>query len=106
MLGAQPEEPRYRPFLALLLLEFAAVTWFGFQCYQLLQARESIGTVFANQNRQFEDSGTMRRALDAIAYDTAVLAAKGNPGAMLVVDEFNRRGVTINTASPDAAPPK
>ena len=104
-LGAEPEEPQYRPFLALLLLEFAAVTWFGFQCYQLLKVRDSIETTFASQTRQFEDSGKMRRSFDALAHDTAMLAAQGNVGAKHIVDDFTRRGVTLD-ALPVTVPPK
>jgi hypothetical protein len=97
---------RHRPFVPLLLLVLATATWFAFQCQQLVREKESLATAIANQGRQFEDSGKMRASLDAIARDTALLAAKGNPGAKLIVDELARRGVTINPTPQGAAAPK
>ena len=102
----EQREFRYRPFVPLLLLVLATVTWFAFQCYQLMRERDSLATTFANQGRQFDDSGKLRGSLDAIARDTALLAAKGNPGAKLIVDELARRGVTINPTPQGAAAPK
>jgi hypothetical protein len=97
---------RHRPFVPLLLLVLATVTWFAFQCVQLVREKEALATAFANQGKQFEDSAKMRGSLDAIARDTALLAAKGNAGAKLVVDELARRGVTINPTPQLAAPLK
>ena len=91
----------YSPFLPLLLLVIAAVAWPAFQCYQLVNERQGLAAVQANQTRQFEDAGKLRTSLDSLARETALLADKGNPGAKLIVAELARRGVTIN---PNAAP--
>jgi len=101
MSSGPPTQFRHRPFLPLLLLVLAAVTWSAFQCYQLVNEKEALATVFAGQDRQFDESGKLRNSLDAIARETALLAAKGNASAKLIVDELARRGVTIN---PDARP--
>ena len=94
----------YSPFLPLLLLVIAAVAWPAFQCYQLVNEKQALVTVFGNQTRPFEDAGKLRNALDSLVRETAVLADKGNPGAKLIVGELARRGLTINPAPPAAAP--
>ena len=99
-------ECHYNPFLPLLLLVIGAVVWPAFQCYQLATEKQTIATIFANQIRQFDDSGKLRNSLDGLARDTALLAAKGNTSAKLIVDELARRGVTIDPSKPPAAAPK
>ena len=101
-----PDEVAYRPFAPLLLMVLATVTWFAFQCYQLVRDRASLATSFASQSRQFEESGKMRGSLEAIARDTAVLASKGNPDAKVVVDELARHGLKINPALQGSSAPK
>ena len=99
-------ERHYNPFLPLLLLALGAVAWPAFQCYQLATEKQAIATIFGNQIRQFEESGKLRNSLDALARDTALLAAKGNASAKLIVDELARRGVTIDPSKAPVAPPK
>ena len=99
-------ERHYSPFLPLLLLALGAAAWPAFQCYQLANEKQAIAAIFANQTRQFDDSGKLRNSLDGLARDTALLAAKGNAGAKLIVDELARRGVTIDPSKAPTAPPK
>ena len=99
-------ERRHSPFLPLLLLVIAGVAWPAFQCYQLINERQTLVTIHSNQNRQFEDSTKLRNSLDGIARDTALLANRGNPGAKLIVDELARRGITINPTGAAPAPDK
>ena len=99
-------ERHYSPFLPLLLLVLGAVAWPAFQCYQLANEKQAIATIFGNQIRQFDDSGKLRNSLDGLARDTALLAAKGNASAKLIVDELARRGVTIDPSKQPSAPAK
>ena len=96
----------YSPFVPLLLLVVAAVAWPVFQCYQLINEKQGLAAVHANQMRQFEDAGKLRTSLDSLARETALLADKGNPGAKLIVGELARRGVTINPNAPPATADK
>jgi hypothetical protein len=96
----------YSPFLPLLLLVAAVVAWPAFQCYQLVNEKQGLATVQANQARQFEDASKLRTSLDSLARETAILADKGNPGAKLIVGELARRGVTINPNAPPVTPDK
>jgi hypothetical protein len=91
-------------FLPLLLVVIAIVAWSAFQCYQLVNEKQGLATVYTNQSRQYEDAGKLRSSLDALARDTAMLADKGNQGAKLIIAELARRGVTINPNSPPASP--
>ena len=93
----------HRAFVPLLLLVIAGLAWPGFQCYQLVNERQALATVFGSQNRQVEESTKLRGSLDAIARDTAILAGSGNAGAKLIVDELAKRGVTINPAAASAS---
>jgi hypothetical protein len=53
-----------------------------------------------------ENSKKLRDQLDGIARETQLLANKGNAGAKLIVDELKKRGITISTDPPAAAPEK
>ena len=96
------ERRDHRPFVPLLVLVIAVLAWSGFQCYELVNERQTMAAVYRSQTRPFEESTKLRNSLDALARETAVLASKGNASAKLIVDELARRGVTIN---PNAAPP-
>jgi len=99
-------ERGYSPFVPILILVFVGLAWPSFQFYQLIVEKQAFATIYANQTKQFDDSTKLRAALDGIARETALLAAKGNAGAKLIVDELARRGVTIDPTKPPAAPPK
>jgi len=88
------------------LLAVTAVAWPAFQFYQLFNEKRALATVFGNQTRQFDDSGKLRNSLEGLARETALLAAKGNPSAKLIVDELARRGVTINPNAQPSTPAK
>jgi hypothetical protein len=105
-MGERHGELRYSPFLPLLLLVVGAVAWPTFQFYQLINEKQALATVFGNQTRQFEESGKLRSSLEGLARETAQLAAKGNPGAKLIVDQLARRGITINPNAQPTTPPK
>lgn len=93
----------YSPFVPLLLVTFVAVVWAAFQCYQLVNEKDALATVFGNQIRQHENATKLRTSLDTIARETKLLAEQGNGGAKLIVDELARRGVSISTTPPPSA---
>ena len=81
----------------------AAVVWPVFQCYQLVNEKDALATVYGNQVRQHENATKLRTSLDTIARETKLLAEQGNAGAKLIVDELARRGVSISTTPPPGA---
>jgi hypothetical protein len=95
----------YSPFVPILLAVICALAWPAFQCYQLINEKQALETVYGSQVRAFEDAGKLRGSLDVLARETALLAERGNAGAKLVVSELARRGITINTTAPPSSPP-
>jgi len=94
------------PFVPLLLLATALLTWFGFQTYQLASERQQLIQLRAGLDVQVEAAGTVRASLDTVAGATANLAEGGNVNARILVAELRKRGITINPTAPAAAVPK
>lgn len=91
-------------FLPLLLLSLALSGWLGFQGWQLFTERQQLQKFAAGQEAQVENANRLRASLDRLALATRQLAAEGNPNARLLVDELQRRGVTINPAKASVTP--
>jgi hypothetical protein len=89
-------------FLPVLLVGLSVFVWFGYQTVLLLQERKALAAAHASQEAQVQSAGKVRQSLDAIARDTARLAARGHPGARLILGELDKRGITIN---PEVPPP-
>ena len=76
-----------------LLVWSVSVTWtLASDNARLQQAR-------ANQEQMVQNSQKLRGSLDTLATETAKLAAQGNPGAKLLIDELAKRGITIKPGS-------
>jgi hypothetical protein len=95
---------RMSPFVPILILTLSFAGWSGFQTTQLVQEKENLAALRAVQDKQVEDSKKLRDGLDKLAKATLALANRGNTNARLIVDELQRRGVTINPDAPAAAP--
>ena len=98
--GSRKESPS--PWPAVTLITIAMVTWFGFQTYQLVREREVLQSVKVSQEPTIEQAKKLRTQLEAISKKTLELAQQGNAGAVLIVEELARRGVTINPSPPPA----
>ena len=97
-------DERASPFIPILIVALTFAAWSGFQTTQLVQEKDALATLRANQERQMEDSKKLREGLDNLAKSTLALSNRGNPNARLIVDELRRRGVTINPDTAAAAP--
>ena len=97
---------RWSVFVPLLLLCLTYLAWTVFQTTQLVIERNALRTLHANQDKQVQESKKLRERLDSFSKDTQLLANRGNRGALLIVEELRRRGITISTesAAPSAAP--
>lgn len=96
----------YGPF-APLLLGLATITlWFGFQTTQLLKEKDNLATLRTNQTTVYANAQKMRTQLDALAAETAKLAAAGNPHAVQLVNALKARGITIDPSKAQAATDK
>ena len=96
--SAAAERPSYSIFTPLVLLAAALVLWFAFQTVQLATERSELAAIKANQSTQVETATKIRIALDSLAASTQRLADAGNTNAQLIVNELQKRGVTINTS--------
>jgi uncharacterized membrane-anchored protein len=56
---------------------------------------ETLAGMRAAQGPSLSEVGRVRRQLDALAGETARLAAAGNADAQAVVDEMRQQGVTL-----------
>lgn len=102
--SAQMQSPAsqhgHSPFLPLLLLSAALVSWFTFQAFQLVNERQQLVAVRAGQDAQVDAAAKVRASLDTVAAATARLADGGNVNARILVEELRKRGITINPTPP------
>jgi len=96
---------RHSPFVPLLLMGLALLGWTAFETVQLARDRLGLDNVLAAQAPQIAQAQRLRASLSALASDTQQLANTGDPGAQLIVNQLNKRGITIHPGVPDPTPP-
>jgi hypothetical protein len=57
---------------------------------------DALVAIHKNQEAQIQASTKIRGQLDALARETAILAKNGNANAKVVVDELQKRGISID----------
>jgi hypothetical protein len=92
--------------LPLLLVIAGLVIWSAFQTTQLVNERQALKAVHANQEQVVANAKKMRAQLDALAAGTKRLADQGNPNAQLIVQQLAKNGISINPAAPANSPSK
>lgn len=85
--------------MAFLLALLALLVWHGFQAVQFLRERTQLSLAKESQDAAIQESQKIQSQFRAIMSKTAELAAKGHPGAKMIVEELQKRGVG---AAPDA----
>lgn len=83
------------PNLALTLVVFSWCAWMVFQTVQLVRERNHLTQLKSNQESALQEATKVRAQIDAIAADTAKLAAEGNASAQRIVAEFKKRGLKV-----------
>ncbi len=91
---AQAGPAGYPAFLPLLLLSWSLVTLAGLQLYSLLQERDSLATLQANQASALEEARQVRAQLRSLLAGANDLAQAGNTNAQRLLDELARAGNT------------
>lgn len=81
--------------LAFLLSLLALLVWHGFQTVHFLRDRSSISLAKQSQDAALQGSQKIQSQFQTLMTKTAELAAKGHPGAKMVVDELQKRGVAL-----------
>jgi hypothetical protein len=88
------------PAVPLGILAVAMLVWVGAVASNQMAESSRLKEVRANQEPLVQNSQKLRNSLDALASETAKLAAQGNPNAKILVDELAKRGITINPNAP------
>jgi hypothetical protein len=98
-------EQRQSPFVPVLLVAVAFVTWTGFQTVELARESEALSAAHLAQAPQVAEAEKLRASLDSVASETRKLADAGNADAKLIVDELKKRGITITPGQQPTPPP-
>lgn len=96
--------PGRTPFVPVLLMALAIVTWFGAQLFDAYQQRLSLLASHQSQQHTVDNASKLRQLLDALAADTQRMADGGNTNAALLVTELRKRGITISVPGAGTAP--
>ena len=98
-----PAEPKPQQNLALTLVVFSWCAWMVFQTVQLVRERSHLTQLKVNQETALQETSKMRTQIEAIARDTANLAAEGNVSAQRMIAELKKRGFKVDFTSPTPA---
>jgi hypothetical protein len=82
--------------MPLLMLIFAILIEAYAHGSSSLVQWNALVAVHKNQEAQIQASTKIRAQLDALARETAILAKNGNVNAKVVVDELQKRGISID----------
>jgi hypothetical protein len=102
----ETQHSRHRSvFVPLLIVIATYLAWTMFQTSLLVRERNALATMRLTQEKQVQESQKLRANLDTVARETQLLANRGNPNALLIVDELRKRGITINPQPPASTAP-
>jgi len=90
--------------VAVLLLGFGILLQQGLQSIQLIGERDQLTQAKAGQDRSIQDAQKVRTQADALATQTARLAAQGNANARAIIEELRRQGVTVKEPAATTPP--
>jgi hypothetical protein len=96
---------RWSVFVPVFLLALTYLAWTVFQTTQLAIERNALQTLRSNQEKQMDESKKVRERFEALSRETHLLANRGNRGAMLIMQELRKRGITITTDVPAQSTP-
>ncbi len=88
----------------VLILATTMVLMTAFQMRELTMERDNLRQAFAKQETQLQQAQQVTAQFQAIAVDTARLAAAGNPTAQKVVDDLKRLGIVVKPDDAGASP--
>lgn len=94
--GRQPGRSAFAP-MALMVISLLIMV--VFQTGQLYREKENLISVKLGQEKPLEESRNVRAQFDAIATDTARLAAQGNQNAKLLLTQLKKMGVSVNPST-------
>ena len=81
--------------MPVLILSMTLVLMTAFQARQLQMDRANLRDAFAKQDQQLQQAQQVTAQFQAIAIDTAKLAADGDQTAQKVVDDLKKIGIVV-----------
>lgn len=87
-------------FVPLLLIAVTLLIQVVYQNVQLRRERELLDNQWSQQRTTLEDAQKLRNQLQSIAGATAELAEQGNKNAILIRDQLQAKGITIQPPQP------
>lgn len=98
---ARPEPAgRHASILPLALTLISLLIWFGFQTVALVFERNQLTAVKRNFDAAMQEAQKMQAQLQTLITQTAELASKGNASAKAIIEELQKRGVPLPSATP------
>ena len=94
---------RHSAFIPLLLCVLTLVGWFAGQLFEAYSAQQPLQQGLLGQQTAVDEATRLRQSLDALAADTQRMANAGHANAALLVNELNKRGITIQVPADAAA---
>jgi len=98
-------EPLPGRWLAVFIVAATFLTWLGFQTFQLARERFALWALRGAQENLLQHGQLVRAQLDSIERHTLELAAQGNQGAAAIIQQLERRGITITPSQPSSGSP-
>jgi len=97
--------------IAIMITLAALLLWFGFQLVQQLRERSNLSAVKTSQESALQESEKIRAQFQTLVSKTSELANQGHPGARMVIDELEKRGIgaappPMPAARPESKPGK
>lgn len=83
--------------LPLILVIVSLFVLIAFETGQAIHDRGALTELLEAQQPTIEQAVKLRQQLQTLAAKTAELAAAGDPGAKLVVDQMKAQGITLGT---------
>jgi hypothetical protein len=98
-------EPAKTPALRapVVITMVSLLIWFGFQTVALVLERNNLIAINSNFEAGMRQAEKMRAQLETLITKSAELASKGNASAKAAIEELEKRGIPLPSATP---PPK
>jgi hypothetical protein len=90
--------------LPVVITLIALLIFFAFQTLQLYNERTNLRSVKANQESAIQEAQKVQAQFKTILGKTTELANQGHAGAKFVVDELQKRGVSVAPPMKPAVP--
>lgn len=97
--GSRPTE-NLRPYLPTAIVVVALLVGMALQTTSAIGDRQRLNAARSAQEQSFQQATNLRKRLDAIAGDAALLAIDGDPAARVIREDLRRMGIVLPAPTP------